>query len=160
MISCRYEATDQIWVTIQSQVARLERLDKFPFGAEGKRELCFALLTANSLQEAIAIIDRIMASEATYECPSGPDIRRMINAEHTRGESTADELAAAYRRTDTTLPPTQKQRLERHMLLVQARQKELDGNSRLYRVGPDNKLVQTELRDKLAAMTEELRAGY
>lgn len=160
MISCNYDTTDPTWAAIVSQIARLERLDKFPFGAEGKRELCFALLSADSMPEATGVIDRVMESESTYECPSAPDLRRMITSEHRRGEDTAGELASMYRREDTSLPPTRKQILERHMDLIQARQKELKENPSLHRMGSDGKLIKTALRDKLAEVTEDLRRGY
>jgi hypothetical protein len=94
----KFDNSDFRWAQVAAQVARLESLDKFPFSVEGKRELVFALLTADTIDQAKQIIDNVMADPNTLRCPAPPDLRRLIMAEQQRGRSTVDELVAEYQR--------------------------------------------------------------
>jgi hypothetical protein len=99
MISCTYNDTDATWLAVQKQAARLSGLPGFAqMDPAGKRELCMALCTANSLEDAAFVVDSVLESDTTEWCPSPPDLRRLIAAEQNRGRATADEIRQDWER--------------------------------------------------------------
>jgi hypothetical protein len=182
VINCKFNSTDPMWVALGSQVMRLEQLWGFPKGAEAKRELCVALANCDSITEAEKIIDLFLRTETTERCPTPPELRQRITAEHARDE--VDSTTAEIHNWRTTFRngsrADREALLREHSHLLDLRKKELHDHPHLYKQVWDSdyfatqctrchdaprpkdrgdmRLVSTQLRDKLAALTEILRA--
>ena len=152
------QAGEATWEALKAQVMRLGQLDGYPkpeFQPEAFRELVVALQNAESLEDAQNFIDDVMMCELI--CPKPVQLRDMIrDARESKQGSPALQEIDAWKVLGEFPPdfnPTEKQNLEAHLKILQARMAEAR------KMTWPQRQQSTPLKEALRIADKQLMAG-